>query len=156
MLTPLTMPSKDRFSACRSLLASSLLHANQSIKYLLSPQLMGMGAPTLAHLSPAKAGRLSHGLTYLASCHIPFFPHHPIAILQGPTLGLKVPTHQAKLLPTLTYLGIITGWAYPRVAGRAGAGLKFPPVTQPSPAARVGGYPHGVFFPTLWNSCFFF
>jgi hypothetical protein len=44
-----------------------------------------------------------------------------------------------------------------RVAGGAGAGLKFPPVTQPSPAARVGGYPHGFFFfPTLWNSCFFF
>ena len=59
---------------------------------------MGMGAPTLAHRPPAKAGHLSHGLTHLPR-HVPSFPHRPIATLWGPTLGLKVPTCQAKLLP---------------------------------------------------------
>jgi len=63
---------------------------------------MGMGAPTLAHRPPAKAGHLSHGLTHLPR-HVPSFPHRPIATLWGPTLGLKVPTCQAKLLPTQTH-----------------------------------------------------
>ena len=47
-------------------------------QYLLSPQLTGMGALTLARLPPAKAGHLSHGLTHLPR-HVPSFPHHPIA-----------------------------------------------------------------------------
>ena len=72
-------------------------------QYLLSLQHTGMGAPTLAHPSPTKAGHLSRDLTHLAPRHIPSFPHHPIAILRGLTLlGLKVPTCQAKLLPTQT------------------------------------------------------
>ncbi len=71
-------------------------------QYLLSPHLTGMGAPILAHLPPAKAGHLSHGLTHLPR-HVPSFPHHPIATLRGLTLDLKVPTRQAKLLPTQTH-----------------------------------------------------
>jgi hypothetical protein len=73
----------------------------QANRYLLSPQLMDMGALTLAHLPPAKAGLLSHGLTRLALRHVLSFPHRPLAILR--TLGLKVPTRQAKLLPTQTH-----------------------------------------------------
>ena len=61
-----------------------------------------MGAPTLARLPPARAGHLSHGLTHLPR-HIPSFPHHPIATSRGPTLGLKVPTRQLKLLLTQTH-----------------------------------------------------
>jgi len=72
-------------------------------QYLLSLQVTGMGAPTLAHLPLAKAGHLIHGLTHLAPRHVRSFPHHPIAILRRPTLGLKVPTRQAKLLPTQTH-----------------------------------------------------
>ena len=71
-------------------------------QYLLSSQFTGMGAPILAHLPPAKAGHLSHGLTHLPR-HVPSFPHHPIATLRGLTLGLKVPTRQAKLLLTQTH-----------------------------------------------------
>jgi hypothetical protein len=95
------------YSACRSSFAVHLIPTTHKPvnQYLLLSQLTGMGAPTLAHLPPAKAGRLSHSLTHLAPRHVPFFPHHPIIILRGPTLGLKVPTPytQAKLLPTPTH-----------------------------------------------------
>ena len=72
-------------------------------QYLLSLQLTGMAAPTLVHLPPAKAGHLIHGLTHPTPRHVPSFPRHPIAILWGPTLGLKVPTRQVKLPPTQTH-----------------------------------------------------
>jgi hypothetical protein len=62
-------------------------------------QLTGMGASTLAHLPPAKAGHLNYGLTHLPR-HVLSFPHCPIAILRAPVLGLKAPTRQAKFLPT--------------------------------------------------------
>ncbi|KAH9981829.1 hypothetical protein BJV74DRAFT_853105 [Russula compacta] len=41
----------------------------------------GYGSLDLDHLHPAKAGHLSDGLTHLAPCHVPSFPHHLIAIL---------------------------------------------------------------------------
>lgn len=74
---------------------------NLANQYLLSPQLMGMGTPTLARLPPVKAGHLNHDLIHLGPRHVPSFPPHLIVILR-PTPGLKVPTRQAKLLPTRT------------------------------------------------------
>jgi hypothetical protein len=55
-------------------------------------------------------------------------------------LGVQGESHTALKAQQIS-LGIITGWAYPRVSGGAGVGLKFPPATQPAPAAWVGGYP---------------
>jgi hypothetical protein len=72
--------------------------ANQ---YLLSA-LRLMGIPTPARLPPVKAGHLNLNLTHLAPRRAPSFPPHPVVILRGPTLGLKVPTRQVEPLPTRT------------------------------------------------------
>jgi hypothetical protein len=63
-----------------------------------------MGAPTLAHFPPTKAGYLSHDLTDLPR-HDLSFPHCPIATLRVPTQGFKLeaPPRQAKILPIQTH-----------------------------------------------------
>jgi len=65
-------------------------------QYLLSPQLMRIGVPTLAYRLPAKAGHLSHGLT-----HLPV----PATFLSFPRLeylymSSETPTYSNTFAPT--------------------------------------------------------
>ena len=75
-------------------------------QYLLSPQPTGMGASTLSHLPPAKAGHLSHDLTVYIWNPVTFSLTPFPATHSNPTRTdsrLESPYTSPKLLPTQTH-----------------------------------------------------